>query len=592
MIKNIHSSYKICAAGAQRFYVAWNKYNYNSFASISKFDTICNRTVFMPGVKFFSADASSIRVDHSNNVNKIQAKYELGAYFISLDNKENEDDGTFKKSEKEAKSAENAQEVIAEIKALRKHHIREKKAKLLNATDAVDNFGEGVKLLLEASAGGSAEAYCLLGNLYLEYLNNTAKITSIDDIANRVSVGCNKYFLDTHQHNRRQIASKCIEYYTNACAADKSACDAFYNLGNIYYSGIVNNSREYYEHMQSLDDTSTHMDTSNLDRMILKPNYTLSMEYFERAGDASALFWMGYCYFSGGTEVEEGASNSMTTAYPIDYNLARKYLEQASQLGHDQADYYLALLSTEIARFSDNVDPMEKYYYLARSILLHGDMNATCHLASLCHDLYFKDVDLQGRPNSFTCCCKHCGIGSDAYCRHIEPHVILAIIDQLLDTDKAVDTMGLNDSLLTVSISVENKDGMSTFSKLTPVLEFNNGVKRLSVNSVPMPTPELVHKLRVGTLSLFEKAISLGSSDAATALGSIYFHGAPPYCEKDQMKAYQYYNIAAEQGDTEAWRNIISMFIHGHGVPKSLETAQQMMSVMFPDEPPLVIPDE
>ncbi len=49
----------------------------------------------------------------------------------------------------------------------------------------------------------------------------------------------------------------------------------------------------------------------------------------------------------------------------------------------------------------------------------------------------------------------------------------------------------------------------------------------------------------------------------------------------DKRRAFELYNIAAESGSKEAWRNLASMYYLGDGVPKSEETAKQIMSVIF-----------
>ena len=52
------------------------------------------------------------------------------------------------------------------------------------------------------------------------------------------------------------------------------------------------------------------------------------------------------------------------------------------------------------------------------------------------------------------------------------------------------------------------------------------------------------------------------------------------------MKAFQYYNLAAESGNKAAWKNIASMYLLGEGVPKSVDTAQHIMKVIFGENLP------
>ena len=50
-------------------------------------------------------------------------------------------------------------------------------------------------------------------------------------------------------------------------------------------------------------------------------------------------------------------------------------------------------------------------------------------------------------------------------------------------------------------------------------------------------------------------------------LGTLFYHGIPNYCKQDYLTAFQYYNIAAENGNLDAWRNIISMYLLGLLIP-------------------------
>ena len=59
----------------------------------------------------------------------------------------------------------------------------------------------------------------------------------------------------------------------------------------------------------------------------------------------------------------------------------------------------------------------------------------------------------------------------------------------------------------------------------------------------------------------------------------MHYHGIPHFCPRDYAKAFQYYNIAAENGSQQAWKNLASMYMLGEGVPKSIETAEHIMQV-------------
>jgi TPR repeat protein len=103
-------------------------------------------------------------------------------------------------------------------------------------------------------------------------------------------------------------------------------------------------------------------------------------------------------------------------------------------------------------------------------------------------------------------------------------------------------------------------------------------------------------------------------------LGAMHYHGMAGM-ERDPRKAFEVYNLAAERGQfswilleatcsrqlllfvlillplhcrhfilncligsLEAWRNLAAMYFTGDGIPKSEETAKEIMRVMFSDE--------
>ncbi len=70
-------------------------------------------------------------------------------------------------------------------------------------------------------------------------------------------------------------------------------------------------------------------------------------------------------------------------------------------------------------------------------------------------------------------------------------------------------------------------------------------------------------------------------------IGVIHYNGVlatesnPSSLPANKRRAFELYNIAAESGSKEAWRNLASMYYLGDGVPKSEETAKQIMNVIF-----------
>ncbi len=77
----------------------------------------------------------------------------------------------------------------------------------------------------------------------------------------------------------------------------------------------------------------------------------------------------------------------------------------------------------------------------------------------------------------------------------------------------------------------------------------------------------------------YELASDQGNVEATVSLGALHYHGLCGL-PKDSRKAFEIYNKAAEMGSKEAWRNLASMYHLGDGVPKSEETAKQIMKII------------
>jgi TPR repeat protein len=80
---------------------------------------------------------------------------------------------------------------------------------------------------------------------------------------------------------------------------------------------------------------------------------------------------------------------------------------------------------------------------------------------------------------------------------------------------------------------------------------------------------------------LYEQASNNGHVEATLCLGTIYYNGLEDIVEVDRRKAFELYNIAAEGGSQDAWKNLAGMYYIGDGVPKSEETARNIMKVIF-----------
>ena len=69
-------------------------------------------------------------------------------------------------------------------------------------------------------------------------------------------------------------------------------------------------------------------------------------------------------------------------------------------------------------------------------------------------------------------------------------------------------------------------------------------------------------------IPLLTKAAAAQHADAAVTLGALYYGGLAGLAQ-DKRRAFELYNLAAEQGSQDAWRNLAVMYYLGDGVPKS-----------------------
>lgn len=79
----------------------------------------------------------------------------------------------------------------------------------------------------------------------------------------------------------------------------------------------------------------------------------------------------------------------------------------------------------------------------------------------------------------------------------------------------------------------------------------------------------------------FLKGAELGHADAAISAGALLHKGVQGVIAVDQQKAFELYQHAGELGSIEGWRNVVSCYATGEGVPKSLETAKYIANTML-----------
>ena len=272
---------------------------------------------------------------------------------------------------------------------------------------------------------------------------------------------------------------KAIHYYEQAAALNST--DALYNLGTLYNDGVE----------KIVDSTGNEV-------FELLPNAQKSLDYFYQAAelkDSSALFWLGYLAYSN----EKGET-------AVNYNNAIRYFKEASDLNHDQADYYLALLYNQIVnagpipQVSSNFvmdDLIKYYYYMYKSLIIHENTAIIHYLASYCHNKYFTGVySDNSKPESYLLnqmlSCYACKLDKQNDNVVIDNHILV-----LLDEKNAECAYHL----------VFREDGYSyTYGKVDK--EINTVDDKL-----------LYHSLRLGTLTLLERGVKLNDADCALMLG-------------------------------------------------------------------------
>ena len=89
-------------------------------------------------------------------------------------------------------------------------------------------------------------------------------------------------------------------------------------------------------------------------------------------------------------------------------------------------------------------------------------------------------------------------------------------------------------------------------------------------------------------LDNFLEAAENGHADAMVSAGAIFHRGVKDevgksIVERDLPRAFDLYQRAGELGSKEGWRNVVSCYASGLGVPKCLETAKYIAETMLSD---------
>ena len=304
-------------------------------------------------------------------------------------------------------------------------------------------------------------------------------------------------------------------------------------LGNLLLTSATSTADDvfeavlWYERAASLDapvpDALFNLGTLYFDGKdgAVAPDLSKSLAYFTRSadlGDASAQFWVGHCHMTG----EGGAP------WPDPGN-ALKYLLAAAEQGHTSAMYHLAtmyrngLSSEEVSRSKP------------------PDRGSACsHDHDHAHD--------HG----------HCdGTGPKSADTPSTASVPSSSPPSSVPADKQLFFKYLHQA-----VAAEDPDALYCLADM-----HMQGLEGLPVDEV---------KGR----ELVEQASGRGHVEATVSLGAMHYHG---HCglPKDARRAFELYNAAAELGSKEAWRNLAAMYYTGDGVPKSEETAKEIMRVIF-----------
>jgi TPR repeat protein len=78
-----------------------------------------------------------------------------------------------------------------------------------------------------------------------------------------------------------------------------------------------------------------------------------------------------------------------------------------------------------------------------------------------------------------------------------------------------------------------------------------------------------------------------GNADAMVSAGALLHRGLrggdgmSVVVERDQRRAFELYQRAGELGSAEGWRNVVSCYATGQGVPKCMDTARHIANTML-----------
>ena len=299
-----------------------------------------------------------------------------------------------------------------------------------------------------------------------------------------------------------------------------------------------------------------HSNTTSDDSTLTRSDDAFeAMLWYERAASLNppkpdALFNLGTLYFDG----REGTITQ-------DLEKSFSYFRRAADLQDISALFWVGhcYMSGEggVAR----PDPELALHYLTKAAD-GGHSSAMYHLATLYRSgLSVDDVIFDQKNSTISQCHDH---SHDHH--HDHQHNTICADSESSSSSSSSSVVTANKELF--------------FKYLNLAVEADDPDALYCLADMYMQGLEGLNKDETKGRQLVEMASTQGHAQATASLGAMYYHG---HCglQKDARKAFELYNIAAEAGSQEAWRNLAAMYYTGDGVPKSEDTAKEIMRVMF-----------
>jgi TPR repeat protein len=390
-----------------------------------------------------------------------------------------------------------------------------------------------------AASQGHAQAQCFLGNELLRKGLDTADLRSAALKTSDV------------------LAAK--EWYDLASRA--GCAEASFNLGVMLHDGVSvdpptllpADSESASTEQSSRSSTKAASTAAQEERkgtsvLAIAEDLPRSLTYFElaaRQGEAAASLWCGYCFSTG-----EGGAEA------ADQRKAEEHLRAAAAETQTaaKANFYLAQLHRPAADRPSAAGQGAYFHHLRLAVDL-GDEDGQYTLADLHLKAHFshadeEEVDLSAEERTF----------AEEDCRLRRPTTSSTTASVCGDVGHVHGEHCAHDH------HHEHHHHQHLRMQAGDAGESGQGHLERAVE-------------------LLRAASAAGHASATLTLGALVYQGLvqcdPAAGSNPKRSAFELYNLAAEQGSLEAWRNIASMHFLGDGVPKCESTAREIMRVMF-----------